>query len=90
MSVVFGTKQQQALSIAQGNMDTAPRNKSTFDTALFMKVLPFVYAGIAVLFAAALAFGYQITSADIPGSLLSGAVVAYLVQFVLKSTKSNN
>lgn len=90
MSVVFGTKQQQALSIAQGNMDAAPRNKSTFDTALFMKVLPFVYAGFAVVLAAALAFGYQITSADIPGSLLSGAVVAYLVQFVLKSTKSNN
>jgi hypothetical protein len=90
MSVVFGTKQQQALSIAQGNMDAAPRNKSTFDTALFMKVLPFVYAGFAVVLAAAMTFGYQITSADIPGSLLSGAVVAYLIQFVIKSTKSNN
>lgn len=90
MSVVFGTKQQQALSIAQGNMDAAPRQKSTFDSAIFIKVLPFIYAGFAVVFAAAMAFGYQLTSADIPGSLLSGAVVAYLVQFVIKSTKNNN
>ncbi len=89
LSVVFGTQQQQAMAMgnAGGNMATAPRKRFPFDLTLFMKVLPLVYTAFVVLFTTAIIFGYELTNADIPCSLLAGAVIAYLVQFVLKSAK---
>lgn len=89
MAVVFGTQQQQALAMgnAGGNM-AAPSSKLPFDKALYLKVLPLVYLAFAVVFATMISFGYHLTSADIPGSLLAGGLVAYLVQFVIKSQSS--
>ena len=87
MSVVFGTQHQKTLAIGSANhgMATAPRTKLPFDLALFLKVLPLVYLAFAVVFGVATAFGYELTNADIPCSLLAGGVIAYLVQFVMKS-----
>ena len=89
MAVVFGTKQQQALAMgtAGGNM-AAPSPSLPFDKALFLKVLPTVYLAFAVVFATLTLFGYELTNADIPGSLLAGGLIAYLVQFVMKSKSS--
>lgn len=89
MVVVFGMKQQHTLAMgnAGGNM-AAPSSKLPFDKALYLKVLPIVYLALASIFATMMAFGYQLTNADIPGSLLAGGVIAYLVQFVLKSKSS--
>ncbi len=89
MALVFGMKQQQVLAMgnAGGNMP-APSSKLPFDKALYLKVLPLVYLAFALVFASMMAFGYQLTAADIPGSLLAGGVIAYLVQFVMKSKSS--
>lgn len=89
MSVVFGTQHQRSMATSNGNIPAAPTSKMPFDRAVYLKVLPLVYAAIAGVFAAMMGFGYELTSADIPGSLLSGAVIAYLVQFVLKSSKND-
>jgi len=87
LTVVFGMKQQQTLAMgnAGGNM-APPSSKLPFDKALFLKVLPMVYLVFLVVFATLMAFGYNLTNADIPGSLLAGGLIAYLVQFVMKST----
>ncbi|MBK9337386.1 MAG: hypothetical protein IPM98_12730 [Lewinellaceae bacterium] len=86
-SVVFGMKQQQTLAMgnAGGNM-ALPSSKLPFDKALYFKVLPVVYLVFLVVFATLMAFGYNLTNADIPGSLFAGGLIAYLVQFVMKST----
>lgn len=89
MVVVFGMKQQQALAMENvgGNM-TAPSALFPFDKGLFLKVLPRVYLAFAFLFATMMALGYELTNADIPGSVLAGGLIAYLVQFVMKSKSS--
>lgn len=86
-SVVFGTQQQQKLAMG-GNMTASARQTLPFDKASFFKVLPYVYLGFVVLFGSMVAlFGYEMTNADVPGSLLSGLVIAYLIQFVAGSNK---
>ena len=90
-SVVMGTQHQQKLAMSGNNTITGTGRQWMFDKATFLKVLPFVYLGFVLIFATAISlFGYELTNADIPGSLLSGLVVAYLVQFVMKSSESNN
>ncbi len=89
MAVVFGMQQQKSLSLENvGGNRTAPSSKLPFDKALYLKVLPLVYLAFALVFTILSAFGYNLTNADIPGSLLAGGIIAYLVQFVMKS-KSN-
>ncbi|MEZ4962147.1 MAG: IPTL-CTERM sorting domain-containing protein [Saprospiraceae bacterium] len=96
MMVVFGTQQQTAfaMSSTKGQVSSgARRGGLPFNKTLYFKVLPLVYLGFALVFAIATkVFGYEITNADIPGSLLSGAVIAYLFQFVLvtSNSKKNN
>lgn len=88
LSVVFGTQQQRAMAMNGTAGSVSSKWKLPFDRARFMQVLPIVYLGAAVVFGTAIAFfGYELTNADIPGSLLSGLVVAYLIQFVLGSKK---
>lgn len=88
LSVVFGTQQQRALAMSGTAGSVSSKWKLPFDKTRFMQVLPMVYLGIAVAFGAVIAlFGYELTNADIPGSLLSGLVVAYLIQFVFGSKK---
>lgn len=90
MSVVFGTQQQRRMAHqAAGYVAPETSGQTMFDAKVFAKVLPLVYLACAGLFAIATVFGYEMTSADIPGSLLSGAVLAYLIQFVMISNKKD-
>ena len=54
-----------------------------FDKVSYFRILPLVWAGLAVVFATAVSgFGYEITDADVPGSLLAGAAGAYLIHLL--------
>ncbi|MCB9315274.1 MAG: hypothetical protein H6569_03970 [Lewinellaceae bacterium] len=86
MIVVFGMQRQGALatSSAMGNFSATNSQRMPFDKALYFKVLSFVYLGFALIFTTSiLVLGYEMTNADVPGSLLSGSVLAYLIHFVL-------
>lgn len=90
MSVVFGTQHQRRLAHQAAGYAAPETSKQTlFDAKVFARVLPLVYLASTALFAIATAFGYEMTGADIPGSLLSGAVLAYLIQFVMISNKKD-
>ncbi len=57
-----------------------------FDRAVFTKALMAVGLTTVVLFGVAIAFfGYELTNADVPGSLLAIPMVAYLVTLLRKS-----
>ncbi|MEZ4960463.1 MAG: IPTL-CTERM sorting domain-containing protein [Saprospiraceae bacterium] len=59
-----------------------------FDKSSYGKMLAAVMASVAVVFAVAVAaFGYEMTSADVPGSLLAGPVMAYLLHLLVPSRK---
>ncbi len=87
-SVVLGTQHQQKLAVSGYGISSKKKSLLPFDKNQFLKVLPLVYLGFVVVFATAISlFGYELTSADIPGSLLSGLVIAYLIQFITISGK---
>ncbi|MEO1260623.1 MAG: IPTL-CTERM sorting domain-containing protein [Bacteroidota bacterium] len=89
-SVVMGTQHQQSLSMAGNHVATSSGKRLPFNKALYFKVLPFVYLGFVLVFGAAITmFGYELTNADVPGSLLSGLVIAYLVHFVMMADANN-
>lgn len=94
ISVVYATQLQRSRSLAmagEGNLHVGRRQRIPFHKATFLKVLPLVYLGFAGIFGVASAFfGYEVSAADILGSLLSGAVIAYLVQFLMTSGDSEN
>lgn len=51
-----------------------------FDKSSYFRILPLVWIGLAVFFSVSvLGFGYELTDADVPGSLIAGAVGAYLI-----------
>lgn len=57
--------------------------KIPFDKTSYFRTLPLVWIGLAVVFAVSVfAFGYEMTDADVPGSLIAGAVGAYLIHVV--------
>lgn len=89
LSVVFGTQHQRAMAMSNGNTYAdRSRNKLPFDRKAFFRILPMVYMAIAAIFTIAIAvFGYEITPSDVPGALLSGAILAYLVHFVKGEAK---
>jgi hypothetical protein len=91
MVAVFGTERKRTMALVNGsNVSTGKGSRMPFDRKIYMSVLPMVYLAIALIFAVAIfAFGYELTTADLPGSILSGAIVAYLVHFVkITSEKS--
>ncbi|MEZ4687634.1 MAG: LamG domain-containing protein [Bacteroidia bacterium] len=79
LSLVFGVQHKMAMA---GNAAVSGRYRLPFDMKRFMRILPLVYLAIAAIFAIALFFGYELTNADIPGSLIAGAIVVYLIQFI--------
>ncbi|HMQ63330.1 MAG TPA: IPTL-CTERM sorting domain-containing protein [Flavilitoribacter sp.] len=91
MSVVFGMQRKEAMAMAQSN-SSAPfdgRMRLPFDRGLYFRVLPVVYLAIGAIFTLAiLTIGYQPTAADLPGSILAGAVVAYLAHFAMMNSRS--
>jgi hypothetical protein len=91
LSVVFGTQQQQVLDMGGASAKVSTRSKLPFDMQLYFKVLPLVYLGFVVIFATAVTlFGYEMTNADVPGSLLTGGVIAYLIHYVIKTSGSKD
>ena len=84
LAVVFGTQRQRAMAIANGGSASAGfQSKLPFAKEVYFKMLPLVYLAFTLVFAIfILFFGYALTSADIPGSLAAGAIVAYLLHFV--------
>lgn len=55
-----------------------------FDKASYFRILPLVWIALAAFFAVSVyGFGYELTDADIPGSLIAGAVGTYLVHVVI-------
>jgi hypothetical protein len=56
-----------------------------FDGASFRRMLVVVMVGLAVVFATAIGFfGYEMTTADVPGSLVAGPMLAYLLHLLVK------
>ena len=54
-----------------------------FDKAVFSKMLVMVLIGLAMVFTLAVStFGYEMTSADVPGCLVAGPLLAYLLQLL--------
>lgn len=84
LTVVFGTQRQLVLQSPNGSQASQSiRQSFPCDRAMFFQILPRIYAFFIIIFALAiLLFGYELTSADIPGSLIAGAIIAYLIQFV--------
>ncbi len=85
--VIFVMRKQ----VAFAGMGTAPSAFSSglpFDKTSFGKVLVYVMLGLAATFAIAIAaFGYEMTNADVPGSLLAGPALAYLIHLIMMSSK---
>lgn len=86
--VIFVMRQQVALA-GMGNASAASfSNGLPFDKTSFGKILTYVMIGLAATFAVAIAaFGYEMTDADVPGSLLSGPALAYLIHLIVMSSK---
>lgn len=56
-----------------------------FNKTAFGNMLIYVMIGLAVTFAVAVSlFGYEMTSADVPGSLVAGPLLAYLLHLLVK------
>ena len=91
LSVVFGTQRMRAMAMSGSGQKLAGNSspwRLPFDRKSYFRVLPLVYLGIALVFSiATLVFGYTMTAADVPGSILSGGVVAYLIHFVKRSSE---
>ena len=60
-------------------------NKSIpFDKKSYFRILPLVWIGLAAFFAVSVYFfGYELTDADVPGSIIAGAVGTYLIHVVI-------
>lgn len=66
---------------AQMSMNTG--NSLPFNKKSYFQILPFVWGGLVAVFAVSMAFfGYELTSADVPGALMAGAVGAYLIHLI--------
>ncbi len=87
-ATVFMMRRQAAFADI-GNV-SAQSGGIPFDKAVFGKMLTYVVLGLAATFAIAVSiFGYEITTADVPGSLIAGPVLAYLLHLLLP-IKNNN
>lgn len=83
LSVVFGVEQKEFIALATGSSTSSNnRTRFPFNSKVYFAILPIIYLMFVLVFAVAiLVFGYELTVADLPGTLLSGAIVAYLIHF---------
>lgn len=87
MMLVFGivTVRQRKVSMAGGEQNTGfsfrnmPFNRSIFTFSLFACAL----ATMLTFVIAALGFGYEMTGADLPGSMMAVPLFAYLIMLVV-------
>jgi len=74
---------QTAGGNAQLSMNTG--NSLPFNKKSYFQILPIVWLSLAVVFAVSvIGFGYEMTGADVPGSLMAGAVGTYLIHLIRK------
>lgn len=90
LSLVFGLQHRSRMAMPGNGTAPAPFS-ARFEFKTFARVLPMVYLAITAIFVLAIgAFGYELTNADVPGSLIAGAIVAYLIQFIMINTSQEN
>ena len=81
-ATVFMMRRQTAIA-GMGNVSMSGTGGIPFDKASYTKMLVTVMIGLAVVFAVAVSlFGYEMTNADVPGSLIAGPVLAYLLHLM--------
>ncbi|HHM20584.1 MAG TPA: IPTL-CTERM sorting domain-containing protein, partial [Bacteroidetes bacterium] len=84
--VVYVMRRQMVLA-GTGTAPEAFGQPLPFDKNLFGKILAYVMVALAVVFAIAIgAFGYEMTNADVPGSLLAGPLLAYFIHLVVMAS----
>ena len=84
----FGTValRRRELVAAGGSNASFSINEIPFDKNIYTRALLTVALGLVIVFALAIAlFGYVLTSADVPGSLLAIPIAAYLLHLLLGS-----
>ncbi len=80
---------RQTALVGAGNMATQSKG-IPFDRSSFGKMLVYVMIGLAATFVLAVSvFGYEMTAVDLPGSLIAGPALAYLLH-LLFSVKSHS
>ena len=85
--VVFVMRQQVAVAGMSSSASASFSNGIPFDKASFGKLLAYVMIGLAAAFAIAIStFGYEMTNADVPGSLMAGPALAYLIHLIMLSS----
>jgi len=74
-------RRQSALAVAgRGTTSISQGGGSTFDKSRYFKILAAVSVGVlALLVAATGLWNYELTTADVPGSLIATPVLAYLI-----------
>lgn len=85
------TLRQRQLSLAGAQNAPFSLRQLPMDRTIFIRCLLLTAGAFALLFAAAVAFGgYEMTSADVPGSLLSMPLIAYLAMLLYGGNKSES
>ena len=83
-ATVFMMLRQTALA-GMGNVSMSGTGGIPFDKTSYGKMLVGVMIGMAGVFAVTVSvFGYEMTNADVPGSLMAGPVLAYLLHLMVK------
>jgi hypothetical protein len=86
--VVYVMRQQVALAGFETANTSAFNQRVPFEKGIFRTILAYVMIGLAVTFAVAVTmFGYEMTNADIPGSLIAGPMLAYFIHLLVMSSK---
>ena len=82
VGIVAITRKQTVLAGLEGG--TIRQNSMPFDKGLYAKVLIGIAATVVLVFAIVInSFGYELTSADMPGSLIAIPIAAYLMHLLL-------
>jgi hypothetical protein len=81
------TLRQRKLVLAGTQTASFSFRSLPFDKAIFTKAMLIVGIGLVVIFSVAVYFGYELTNADIPGSLVSLPLLSYLVMLLTSDEK---
>ncbi len=89
LTLSFGTVFMMRSRMAVAGMGNVSVSSGIpFNRAAYGKLLAVVMAGLAASFAVAVfAFGYEMTAADVPGSLIAGPIFAYLLHLLAPAKK---
>lgn len=86
---VVALRRHEPVLAGYGNVASSNKFNFPFNKAVFSKMLITVMIALAAVFVVAVTmFGYEMTSADVPGSLVAGPMLAYLLH-LLAGWKNN-